>query len=165
MKKLFVILAVTLISLSSYAQKENIDYPNGDSVLCNSDFLSFHTSVLFAQNWFGRNSFTTNYGFDYVKSLSNKTTLFLGANIMNSDANLRDLSPRKTKTYAQTYFGMEYNVNDKLSIGGSVFYDSFFETVGADVDVLYRFSENSYINIYAMFSKSLDNGYRIRPEF
>ncbi len=162
---IYILLACVLSFADIEAQNHNSFAQEEDSTLeIKKDWLSFHTSVFWGRNFFDEKTFVSNYGFDYAHQINSKTKLFVGVDIMNADVKPRDLAPRRNKTAASTYIGLQYDVNDKLSVAGSVFYNSFYNTLGADVDVTYKFSEDSYFNFYAMFSKTLED-YPFKPTF
>lgn len=167
MQRYIYILLACLLSFSNLeAQNDNFLLNDKDSASfeIEKDWLSFHTSAFFGKTFFNENIFATNYGFDYSHQINKKSRLFVGVDIMNTDVKPRDLAPRRTKTSASAYIGLQYDFNDKLSLAGSVFYDSFCNTLGADIDVMYKFNEDTYFNFYAMFSKSLDD-HSFRPDF
>lgn len=166
MQRFIYILLAYLFSFSTLEAQENNSLLNDDTISfeIQKDWLSFHTSAFFGKTFFNENIFATNYGFDYSRQLNNKTKLFVGFDIMNADVKPRDLAPRRTKTSASAYIGLQYDLNERLSFAGSVFYDSFFNTLGADIDVMYKFNEDTYFNFYAMFSKTLDD-HSFKPSF
>lgn len=127
------------------------------------DCLSFHTSALWGKNIFGENLFATTYGFDYGRKLNNKLSLRVGMEIVNTDAKskCKDLAPRRKRTAAQGYIGLSYVPNEKIILEGDLFYSSIDNSIGADLDFTYKFSDNCFVNIYALFSKSMEQ--RLHP--
>lgn len=169
MRKYCVTILVTLlISISSMAQWRDVRRLSSDFVeeqaLDTSfsqpqDAFLFHTSASFGKDWFGQQYFVSEYGIDYKRKINNRLTLFAGVDMYNIEGNARDLSPRKDRDLnVAAYLGMDYKVNEKLNLAGSVFYNSFDSRLGGDLDMRYRFNDNSVLNLYFQFSKQIYDG-------
>ncbi|MGP1514901.1 MAG: hypothetical protein ACTTJH_02980 [Bacteroidales bacterium] len=115
-----------------------------------------HASTTFGQDYFANKFFVNTFGVDYSKRLDNKTTLYFGANIFNINASkeLIDRSPRKRNS-GSMYMGISYNANDKLVIGGDIFYNGIYNMIGADLELKYHINDNNFLEIYASFSRQL----------
>ncbi|GEM_PF-5893823 len=155
--KVFILPLFVLISHYAFSQNMVAD----TNVLNKTVFLQFHTSAFWGKDFGGNNFFATSYGLDYARRVNNKTTFFVGADMINTDAKYRDLAPRKNKTSAEAQIGLSHKFNDRLTVSGSVFYNSFYNSIGADLDVTYMFGEDSFINFYASFY-SIDDAWKVR---
>lgn len=169
MRKYCVTILVTLlISISSMAQWRDVrrlsynfaeEQPLDTTFSQPQDAFLFHTSASFGKDWFGQQYFVSEYGIDYKRKLNNRLTLFAGLDMYNIEGHARDLSPRKERDLnVAAYLGMDYKVNEKLNLAGSVFYNSFDSRLGGDLDMRYRFSDNSILNLYFQFSKQMSDG-------
>ncbi len=157
-KKWISILMVVCCSLVVFSQ----EYKPLKSVEDKQEHTILHASTTFGTDYFNNNFSINTFGVDYSKKLDNKTTLYMGANIFNINMNteeLADRSPRRKNT-GSMYIGMTYQANDKLIVGGDVFYNGVYNVVGADLNLKFLFSENSYFEISATFARQLSmSGY------
>ncbi|MDO5760217.1 MAG: hypothetical protein Q4Q06_04260 [Bacteroidota bacterium] len=148
MKRQILILFVCIFALSQV----RCQIEDSSSFDNKRDFMQFHTSTFWSKDFYGDNFFAINYGFDFARQINKKTTLFVGVDMINIDTKCKDLAPRRNKTGVDAQLGMSYQFNDKLTIYGSVFYNSLYNSIGADLDITYRFNEDAFINFYASFS-------------
>ncbi|MBQ9312737.1 MAG: hypothetical protein IJ213_06780 [Bacteroidales bacterium] len=149
-KACYILIIFVLYSVSSFAQWKT-------DTLESKENFAFHTSASFGKDWWNNSYFMTEYGFDYKKYLTHRLSLRAGFDIydLHTNQKLRDLAPRRNDVNAMVYVGADYIVSDRLEISGTLMFDSWNSTIGADVDVLYKFSENSFLNVSATFIQGL----------
>lgn len=145
--KTLILFALVLATLQ--VQCQNLSDSNSFE---KKDFMRFRTSAFWSKDFYGNDFFATSYGFDFARKINNKTTLFVGIDMLNCNTKYRDLAPRRSKNGVETQIGITHKFNDKLFVSGSVFYNSFYNSVGADLDVTYKFSDDAFFNFYASFS-------------
>ena len=152
MKKIILISVLFFTALEAVAQPPE----RMNAADSSSEHMSLHASVSFGQDYFSNNFFVNTFGADYQRQLDNKTAIYFGANVFNINIarELSDRSPRNRNS-ASLYFGATYSPNDKLTVGGSVFYNGLFNEAGANVNLLYQFSQDSWLEISATFSRRL----------
>lgn len=150
-KSLFIILVLVLISIVSFAQNNN----EQDTI---KEHTNLYTSMSFGQDYFSNNFYTNTFGVDYAKQIDSKTTIYLGANVFNISmvGDPIDLAPKR-KLSGSMYMGIDYQVNNKLALGGSIFYNGFYNAIGTTFDMKYQFSEDSFFELSATFIKQLNN--------
>lgn len=157
MKKSILILAALLSVFTLSAQRNNS--VNTQDTL--SEHVTLHASTTFGQDYFCNNFFINTFGADYSKQLNSQTTLYLGANVfnINTSKELKDFAPRN-KNAGAMYMGVSYQANKNLTVAGDVFYNGIYNMVGADLDLKYNFSENSFFEISFSFARQLStSGY------
>lgn len=145
--KTLILFALVLATLQVHCQ--NLSDSNSFE---KKDFMQFRTSAFWSKDFYGNDFFATSYGFDFARKINNKTTLFVGIDMLNCNTKYRDLAPRRSKNGVEAQIGITHKFNDKLFVSGSVFYNSFYNSVGADLDVTYKFSDDAFFNFYASFS-------------
>lgn len=146
-KRILILFALALVLLQAHCQ--NLSDSNSFE---KKDFMQFRTSTFWSKDFYGNDFFATSYGFDFARKINNKTTLFVGIDMLNCNTKYRDLTPRRSKNGVEAQMGITYKFNDKLFVSGSVFYNSLYNSVGADLDVTYKFSDDAFFNFYASFS-------------
>ncbi len=152
-KGLIVVLLVFL-SVSAMAQRKNFQS-------IDSSRTEVYTSISFGKDLFGNNFSSQIFGVDYAQKLNNKTTLYVGANIFNVSGvrDLVDKSPRKTTTNGSLYVGATYQFNDKLIVHGDIFFNTIYNSIGANIDMTYKMGENSFLTLSATVIRSKPSTY------
>lgn len=149
MKGKILILLFALTFALSQAHCQNLADSNSFE---KKDFMQFRTSAFWSKDFYGNDFFATSYGFDFARKINNKTALFVGIDMLNSNTKYRDLAPRRNKNGVEAQIGLTHKFNDRLFVSGSVFYNSFYNSIGANLDVTYKFSDDAFFNFYASFS-------------
>lgn len=146
MKKIFVIILLLSVSFFGFSQQ--------DTTKENKDqHINVFTAVSFGQNYYGRNYFTNTFGVNYSEKVSNKVRLRVGASIFNYDgATLVDKAPRRHKD-ASLYAGLDYKVNENLMLSGTIFFNTIYSTLAANLNMQYKFNDDTFLDVSFTYIK------------
>lgn len=131
-----------MVSFTCFSQEDTIRKED------NNGHLSLYTTASFGKDYYGKSYTTNSLGMDYCKQLNDKLRLRVGADILTIQGNSRliDRRPRKNKD-ASLYVGMDYKVNDKMMLSGTVFFNTIYSTLGANLNMQYKFNEDTFLDV------------------
>ena len=152
MRKFFVLTFALLCLVAAKAQQ--------DTSVVGFDAMQrtvVHSSVEFGRGVFGENYAMSSIGVDYSRKVNDRVAFFGGVSLFDMSFTPQpvDLAPRNKKAM-QVYAGASYKASDKFIFSGSVFYNGLFNEAGANIDMVYRFTENSYLEFSATFVHPLN---------
>ncbi len=153
---LAIMLVIIGAALPAKAQRRDFNKAAQDSTK-----TQVYTSVSFGRDLWGNSFNTQMFGVDYSQKLNSKTTLYVGANIFNVSGARQpeDKAPRRTTTSGSLYIGATYQFNDKLMVQGDVFFNTIYNSIGANVDMIYKIGEKSFLTLSATFIRSNPSTY------
>jgi len=153
MKRWISIFIVICCSFVAFSQ----EYNSLTSVDNKQERTLVHASTIFSADSYSNKFFINSFGVDYFRKIDNKTSFYVGANLFNINMNTKDLidrSPRRKNT-ASFCMGMSYKANDNLILSGDIFYNGIYNIVGADLNLKFLLSEDSFFEFSASFSRQL----------